>query len=166
MAGTSGARISFLLSLLSRFPERKSLCARGVSRELCTDGVTKVRDPLAKGVFPLLVGTERRAPLLLGFSLLLNLPKPCRVLRPAFRILSTTRKNSLSLEICRSSRSEWLFIFTIEKRSEKHQETVHSASKSKRLSDMCPGSERAEPYPFFERYLQSKEHILNLSMKC
>jgi len=122
---------------LGGFPEGKLLCAGGVSQEFYTDGVTKVRDPLAKGVFPLLVRTKRQAPPPLGFGLLLNLPKPYRVLRPAFRILSAMKKNSLSLEIWRSLGSEWLFIFTIEKRSEKHQEMVHSASKSRRLSDMC-----------------------------
>jgi hypothetical protein len=99
--------------------------------------MTKVRDLLAKGVFPLLVGTKRQAPLPLGFGLLLNLSKLCRALRPAFRILSAMRKNSLSLEIWRFLGSEWLFIFTIEKRSEKHQETVHSASKSRKLFDTC-----------------------------
>jgi hypothetical protein len=80
--------------------------------------MTTVKDPLAKSVFPLLVGTKRPAPSPLGIGLLLNLSKPCRALRLAFRILSATRKNSLSLEIWKSSGYEWLIIFTIEKCSE------------------------------------------------
>jgi hypothetical protein len=47
----------------------------------------------------------------------------------------------LSLEIWKSSGSKWLFIFTIEKRSEKPQETVHFSSEFRRLSHTCPGSE-------------------------
>jgi hypothetical protein len=36
----------------------------------------------------------------------LNLPKPYRMPRPAFQILSTTKRNSFSLEIWRSSDSK------------------------------------------------------------
>jgi hypothetical protein len=141
-AGTSNARIAFLSSLLGGFPKGRSLGTEGEARKLCTIGATKAKDPLVKGVFSPLDGTESRAPPLLGFVLLLNLPKPCYALRLAFLILSATRKNSLSLEICRSSDSEWIFIFTIEKRSRIHQENIFFASRTMFLSDTCSWSER------------------------
>jgi hypothetical protein len=98
-AETSGARISFFSSLSSGFSEGEALCVREASRELYTNRVAKERGPLAKGENPLLIGTEKQVLPPLGFGLLLNLPKPYRELRPTFRILSATRKNSLSLEI-------------------------------------------------------------------
>ncbi len=52
---------------------------------------------------------------LLGFnSLFFNQPLPCRALRPAFRILSATRRCSFSLEICWASKSTAQLIFSIE----------------------------------------------------
>jgi hypothetical protein len=141
VAGTYDAWIIFLSFLLSGFPEGESLGAEEEARELCTIGITEAKDPLVKGAFSPLDGTKSQAPLSLGFVLLLNLPKPCRVLRPAFLILSATRKNSLSLEICRSSDFEWIFIFTIEYRSRIHQEKCIFVSRTMFLSDMCSGSE-------------------------
>jgi hypothetical protein len=56
----------------------------------------------------------------------------------------------LSFEIWESSSSEWFFIFTIEKRSRKHQEKVHSKSETRSLSDTCyrerRGAERRRVY--------------------
>jgi len=142
-AGTSDVRIAFLSSLLSRFPEGESLGAEGEAQELCTIKAIEVKDPLVEGVFSSLDRTESRTPPPLGFVLLLNLPKPCRALRPAFLILAATRNNSLSLEICRSSNSKWIFIFTIEKRSRIHQEKSILISRTMFLFDTCSGSERA-----------------------
>jgi hypothetical protein len=48
-------------------------------------------------------------------------------LRLAFRILSAIRKNSLNMEIWRSSNSERIFIFIIEKRLRIDQERVYCA---------------------------------------
>jgi hypothetical protein len=63
----------------------------------------------------------------------------------------------LSLEIWRSSDSEWLFIFTIKKHSKIHQEKVHFASKSMCLSNTCPGrAERAERCRVYYACAQSK----------
>ncbi len=115
MAGSTSAWLMFFPPLLSELLGRKVLGTEGASRKPCASGS---EDPLAIDEISLLVGEEVRAPSPpLGFSLLhLNLPRPCCAPRPAFRILLATRKNSLSLEIWRSSNSELIFIFTIEKR--------------------------------------------------
>jgi hypothetical protein len=96
---TSDARIFFFSFLPNGFSNEKKLCVRGPSLEPCTSGVAKEKGPLAKAEVPLLIGAKKRASPQLGFGLLLNLPKPCRELHPAFQILSATRRNSLSLEI-------------------------------------------------------------------
>ncbi len=123
-AESSVVWIVFFPSLLSGLPEKGELGAEGASRDPCTGGA---KDPLAKGESLLLVGAGNWAPPPLGFDLHLNLPKPCRALRLAFRILSAIRKNSLNMEIWRSSNSERIFIFIIEKRLRIDQERVYCA---------------------------------------
>jgi hypothetical protein len=63
-----------------------------------------------------LIGSGRTGvPSPLGFNnLLLNQPLPWRALRPAFRILSATRRCSFSLEICWASKPAAQLIFSIE----------------------------------------------------
>ncbi|CAK9223504.1 unnamed protein product [Sphagnum troendelagicum] len=98
VAGSASAWLAFFPPLLSELPERKVLGTEGASREPCAGGS---EDPLAIDEISLLVKEEARVPLpSLGFDLLhLNLPRPCRASRLAFRILLATRKNSLRLEI-------------------------------------------------------------------
>ncbi|CAK9872044.1 unnamed protein product [Sphagnum jensenii] len=94
-AEVSDAWIALTPSLPSGFPGGGKLGAEGASWDPCVGGA---KEPLVKSGFLLLVGVESRAPLPLGFGFL-NFPNPCRVLCPAFWILSATRKNSLSLWI-------------------------------------------------------------------
>ncbi len=104
-AGVADAWLAFFLSLLIASPNKEGLGAKKASQG---PYVGRSEDLLAMIEIPLLVkGGARAPPPLLRFSLLpLSLPKPCFASHPASRILSTTRKNSLSLASCWASKSE------------------------------------------------------------
>ncbi len=83
-----------------------------------------------------LIGNEgARVPSLLGINgLFFNQPLPCRALRPAFRILSTTIRCSFSLEICWASKSVAQLIFSIERKKKKVVTGQNREKKKKPMS--------------------------------
>ncbi|CAK9871349.1 unnamed protein product [Sphagnum jensenii] len=98
VAKAAGVWLVFFLSLVIVPLGGEEFGAERASQGPCAD---ESEDLLAMIELPLLVGEGVQAlSLPLGFNLLpFSLLIPCRTPHPAFRILSATRKNSLSLEI-------------------------------------------------------------------